>query len=275
MPLSYGRPLWRSPRLRCEMSQARPIVRKTNETPAKAKPTTYQTPVIVLQPARCPRCGVRGVGARSNEAVAGPGSMPDPSRSSAESTSRARRRSSGRGLPIGSRASSGPARATGWDFDPSASGRVGTGPRPPRRVRARRRGIGPWGRRGRWKEAGAGGYEAGCGRLGITPPARPAYRQWGSDWRLHTEIQVYWSDACPGRTSSRRTDPAPHPRSLRSSPAESRPAIREVAYRAPRYSRARPSAAPRARVADQRTGPCGAGREAGRCRIARESSRRA
>src|SRR5436190_3478492 len=34
-----------SPRLRWEMSQAKPIVRKTNETPANANPTTYQMAV--------------------------------------------------------------------------------------------------------------------------------------------------------------------------------------------------------------------------------------
>ncbi len=45
MPDSYGRPLCSSPRLRCEISHAMPIVRKTNETPAKANPTTYQMPV--------------------------------------------------------------------------------------------------------------------------------------------------------------------------------------------------------------------------------------
>ena len=38
-------PLWPSPRLRWESSQAAPIVRKTNEMPAKANPTTYQIPV--------------------------------------------------------------------------------------------------------------------------------------------------------------------------------------------------------------------------------------
>src|SRR6185436_3757748 len=42
MPDSYGRPLCSSPRLRWEINQAAPIVRKTNETPAKANPTTYQ-----------------------------------------------------------------------------------------------------------------------------------------------------------------------------------------------------------------------------------------
>ena len=45
MPDSYGRPLCTSPRLRWEISHAAPIVRKTNDTPAKANPTTYQMPV--------------------------------------------------------------------------------------------------------------------------------------------------------------------------------------------------------------------------------------
>src|SRR4029079_4271512 len=45
MPDSYGRPLCSSPRLRWEISHAARIVRKTNETPAKATPTTYQMPV--------------------------------------------------------------------------------------------------------------------------------------------------------------------------------------------------------------------------------------
>src|SRR5688572_27421649 len=45
MPLSYGRPLWWSPRFRCDSSHEAPIVRNTNETPANAKPSTYQTPV--------------------------------------------------------------------------------------------------------------------------------------------------------------------------------------------------------------------------------------
>src|SRR5438045_6578334 len=45
MPDSYGRPLCSSPRLRCEMSHAMPIVTNTNEMPAKANPTTYQMPV--------------------------------------------------------------------------------------------------------------------------------------------------------------------------------------------------------------------------------------
>src|SRR4051812_24724375 len=48
MPDSYGRPLCSSPRLRWEISHAIPIVRKTNETPAKANPTTYQMPVKLL-----------------------------------------------------------------------------------------------------------------------------------------------------------------------------------------------------------------------------------
>src|SRR6478752_2275055 len=45
MPESYGRPLCSSPRFRCETSHAAPIVRNTNDTPAKANPTTYQMPV--------------------------------------------------------------------------------------------------------------------------------------------------------------------------------------------------------------------------------------
>src|SRR5688572_18073070 len=45
MPLSYGRPLCASPRFRCVSSHAAPIVRKTNDRPAKAKPTMYQIPV--------------------------------------------------------------------------------------------------------------------------------------------------------------------------------------------------------------------------------------
>src|SRR6187397_674254 len=45
MPDSYGRPLCSSPRFRCETSHAAPIVRNTNDTPAKANPTTYQMPV--------------------------------------------------------------------------------------------------------------------------------------------------------------------------------------------------------------------------------------
>src|SRR5450759_2278366 len=56
-------PLWRSPRFRCDTNQARPIVRNTNETPAKAKPTTYQTPVIVLQAGPFPRPKVAAWGA--------------------------------------------------------------------------------------------------------------------------------------------------------------------------------------------------------------------
>src|SRR3954467_2591018 len=42
MPDSYGKPLCSSPRLRWEISHAAPIVMNTNETPAKANPTTYQ-----------------------------------------------------------------------------------------------------------------------------------------------------------------------------------------------------------------------------------------
>ncbi len=34
-----------SPRLRWEISQAAPIVRNTNDTPAKANPMMYQIPV--------------------------------------------------------------------------------------------------------------------------------------------------------------------------------------------------------------------------------------
>src|SRR5664280_333663 len=56
-------PLWRSPRFRCDTNQAVPIVRNTNETPAKAKPTTYQTPVIVLQAGPYPRPKVAAWGA--------------------------------------------------------------------------------------------------------------------------------------------------------------------------------------------------------------------
>src|SRR5262245_59197985 len=43
MPDSYGYPLCSSPFVRCEIAQASPIVRKTNVTPAKANPTTYQS----------------------------------------------------------------------------------------------------------------------------------------------------------------------------------------------------------------------------------------
>src|ERR1035437_1679762 len=73
MPLSYGMPLWRSPRLRWEISQAMAITRNTKETPAKAKPTTYQMRVIVLQQALFPRWGVRGVGAKVHSGGCGAG----------------------------------------------------------------------------------------------------------------------------------------------------------------------------------------------------------
>src|SRR2546423_2700794 len=54
MPDSYGRPLWMSPRLRCEISHAAAIVRNTNETPATANPTTYSRPVKrVRAPVTC------------------------------------------------------------------------------------------------------------------------------------------------------------------------------------------------------------------------------
>src|ERR1035437_4865773 len=70
------------------MSQARAITRKTKATVPQAKPTTYQMPVIVLQQAHGRRPGRPQAwgGARCNQATAGPGSMPAPSRSTGEST---------------------------------------------------------------------------------------------------------------------------------------------------------------------------------------------
>src|SRR6187431_767271 len=48
MPDSYGRPLWTSPLLRCEISHAAPNVRNVNEAAAKANPMTYQIPVKAI-----------------------------------------------------------------------------------------------------------------------------------------------------------------------------------------------------------------------------------
>src|SRR5215212_5901720 len=45
MPDSYGRPLWRSPRVRWDRSHAAPNVRNVNEAAANAKPMMYQIPV--------------------------------------------------------------------------------------------------------------------------------------------------------------------------------------------------------------------------------------
>src|SRR5215213_3805331 len=48
MPDSYGRPLWMSPRLRCDTSHAAPNVRNVNDPAAKANPMTYQIPVKAI-----------------------------------------------------------------------------------------------------------------------------------------------------------------------------------------------------------------------------------
>src|SRR5436190_22063146 len=61
MPDSYGRPLWTSPRLRCDRSHAAPIVTKTNPTDTTANPTTYQI-----------------AGNRSSLPFLGPGAGSDP-----------------------------------------------------------------------------------------------------------------------------------------------------------------------------------------------------
>src|SRR3954454_10760177 len=60
MPDSYGRPLWRSLLWRWPSSQAIRIVTKTNETPAKAKPRTYQSALVTLQETPSIAVGRRG-----------------------------------------------------------------------------------------------------------------------------------------------------------------------------------------------------------------------
>src|ERR1035437_3463650 len=168
MPISYGMPLWRSPRLRWDISQARPIVRKTKLAAAMAKPTTYQMPVIVLQQTYCLRRGLRRCPGREVQSDHRGGGFDARSLAlEGESTRGAARRPS----PRASLRAQSDAGAT------LLPGRVGV-----------------WrARRNRPQEGapkyGEGSEGAGCGRLGGCRAARiyRPIRQWGSYWRLHTK----------------------------------------------------------------------------------------
>src|SRR3954454_2506979 len=120
MPDSYGRPLCSSPRLRWEISHAIPIVRKTNETPAKANPTTYQMPVKLLPSER------RAWRRRWPEDPC-PRAQPYPESDRLVPSPFYREKAADDVRGTGAEQASGERRREGWDEDPGARGGASCG----------------------------------------------------------------------------------------------------------------------------------------------------